>query len=179
MEAKDIINFWFHELSDRQHFAKDEKLDSTIRERFGLIHRAAVRGELFEWRALPEGRLAEIIVLDQFLRNIFRDSRESFAQDPQALTLAQEMVASGQDQKLSVEQRVFAYMPYMHSESKLIHEQAERLYSQPAMEGALAYEVRHKVIIESFGRFPHRNAILGRMSSEQEKAFLKLPGSSF
>ena len=179
MQAKDIIDFWFRELSDRQRFAKDEKLDSTIRERFGPIHKAAVLGELFEWRAMPEGRLAEIVVLDQFSRNMFRDTPQAFAHDPQALALAQEMVAIGQDQKLSVEQRVFAYMPYMHSESKLIHEQAGRLFSQPGLEGALAFEERHKVIIERFGRFPHRNAILGRVSTDQELAFLMLPGSSF
>lgn len=179
MQAKDIIDFWFYELSDRQRFAKDEKLDSTIRERFGPVHQAAVRCELFEWRAMPGGRLAEIVVLDQFSRNMFRDTRESFAQDPQALTLAQAMVANGQDQRLSVEQRVFAYMPYMHSESNLIHEQAKRLYSQPGLEGALVFEERHKVIIDRFGRYPHRNAILGRVSSDQELAFLMLPGSSF
>ncbi len=179
MQAKDILDFWFHELSDRQRFAKDEKLDSTIRQRFGAIHRAAVLGEFFEWRLMPEGRLAEIVVLDQFSRNMFRDTPESFAHDAQALALAQEMVANGQDQRLTVEQRVFAYMPYMHSESKLIHEQAERLFSQQGLEGALAFEERHKVIIEKFGRYPHRNAILGRTSSDQELAFLMLPGSSF
>lgn len=126
-----------------------------------------------------EGRLAEIIVLDQFSRNMFRGKPESFSQDAQALTLAQELVTNGHDQNLSVERRIFAYMPYMHSESDLIHEQAERLYSQPGMEGALAFEKRHKVIIERFGRFPHRNAILGRTFTPQELAFLETPGSSF
>jgi len=179
MQPQDIINFWFQELSDRQRFAKDEMLDAAMRGRFGQIHKAAVSGELFTWRATAEGRLAEIVVLDQFSRNIFRNTPGSFAQDPQALTLAQEMVANGQDMALSVEQRIFAYMPFMHSESKLIHAQAERLYAQPGMEAALAFEMRHKVIIERFGRFPHRNDILGRTSTAEELAFLKTPGSSF
>jgi len=179
MQPQDIINFWFLELSDGQRFIKDEKLDASMRERFGDTHRAAARGELFGWRTTALGWLAEIIVLDQFSRNMYRNTPESFAQDPQALTLAQEMVANGQDMALSVEQRIFAYMPFMHSESKLIHAQAERLYAQPGMEGALAFEVRHKVIIERFGRFPHRNTILGRESTAEELAFLKTPGSSF
>jgi uncharacterized protein (DUF924 family) len=179
MQPQDIINFWFQELNDRQRFAKDEKLDAAMRERFGDIHLAAACGELVGWRATALGRLAEIIVLDQFSRNMFRDTPKSYVHDPQALTLAQEMVATRRDMELSVEQRIFAYMPYMHSESKLIHDQAERLYSQPGMEGALAYEIRHKVIIERFGRFPHRNPILGRTSTSQEHAFLEMPGSSF
>lgn len=179
MHAQDIINFWFQELNDKQRFAKDENLDSVIRERFGQIHKAAVAGELFTWRVTAEGRLAEIVVLDQFSRNMFRGKPASFGQDFQALTLAQELVANGHDQNLSVEHRTFAYMSYMHSESGLIHEQAERLYSQPGMEGALAFEKRHKVIIERFGRFPHRNAILGRASTPQELAFLETPGSAF
>ncbi len=172
MQSKDVINFWFQELNDRQHFAKDPQLDQAIRVRFGQVHRAAVACELYEWRATPGGRLAEIIVLDQFSRNMFRDTPQAFAQDPQALTLAQEIVANGMDLNLPLDHRVFAYMPYMHSESLVIHEQAERLYSQPGLEGALAFEERHKVIIERFGRFPHRNSILGRVSSEE-------PGSSF
>ncbi len=180
MQPQDIINFWFQELNDRQRFAKDETLDAAMRERFGQIHKAAVAGELFMWRVTAEGRLAEIVVLDQFSRNMFRDTPSAFAQDTQALTLAQELVANGYDQKLPIEQRIFAYMPYlMHSESNLIHEQAVLLYSQLGMEGALAFEQRHKVIIERFGRFPHRNAILGRATTPQERAFLETLGSSF
>jgi len=116
MQPQDIINFWFKEVSDMQRFAKDEKLDATIRERFGQIHKAAVAGELFTWRVAAEGCLAEIVVLDQFSRNMFRGKLESFSQDAQALTLAQELVANGHDHDLSVEHRVFAYMPFMHSQ---------------------------------------------------------------
>jgi uncharacterized protein (DUF924 family) len=138
-----------------------------------------VLGELFGWRVKPTGRLAEIVVLDQFSRNIFRETREAFAQDPQALALAQELVACGQDQNLPADQRSFAYMPYMHSESRLVHEEAVRLFSQPGMEASLAFEMRHQAIIERFGRYPHRNAVLGRPSTAAEQAFLAEPGSSF
>ena len=179
MQAQDIIHFWFHELNDKQRFAKDEALDATLRERFGATLQAAARGELSGWRATALGRLAEIVVLDQFSRNIYRDTPGAFAQDPQALTLAQELVASGQDQTLALAQRIFAYMPYMHSESVLIHGQAIALFSQPGMDNALAYEQRHQAIIGRFGRYPHRNTILGRLSTSEELAFLALPGSSF
>ena len=179
MHAPAVLDFWFVELTAKQHFAKDAALDETIRARFGDTLEAAARCELFAWRTTPEGRLAEIIVLDQFSRNVYRDTPRTFAQDALALVLAQELVASGQDRGLPVAQRVFAYMPYMHSESELVHAQAVVLFSQPGMEGNLNFELRHKAIIERFGRFPHRNAILGRTSSALELAFLSEPGSSF
>ncbi|MDP3655136.1 MAG: DUF924 family protein [Rhodoferax sp.] len=179
MQTKDIIHFWFEELTDKQRFAKDEALDAAMRVRFGATVQAAAQGELFEWRSTARGRLAEILVLDQFSRNIYRGTPAAFAQDPQALLLAQELVASGQDMTLPLEQRSFAYMPYMHSESLAIHEQAVHLFSQPGMEGTLAFELRHKAIIAQFGRYPHRNAILGRASTVQEQVFLEQPGSSF
>jgi uncharacterized protein (DUF924 family) len=179
MQAQDIIQFWFHALSDSQRFAKDEALDATLRERFGATLQAAIRGELADWRATPEGRLAEIVVLDQFSRNIYRDTPAAFAQDPQALTLAQELVACGQDQALDLTPRTFAYMPYMHSESMLIHAQALVLFAQPGMTSTLAFEERHQAIIARFGRYPHRNAILGRVSTAEELAFLAQPGSAF
>lgn len=179
MQAQDILHFWFHELTDQQRFAKDEALDASMRERFGATLQAAVRGELFGWRATPLGRLAEIVLLDQFSRNIYRDAPAAFAQDPQALTLAQELVASGQDQTLPLAQRTFAYMPYMHSESLLIHAQAAQLFAQPGMEGTLFFENKHQAIIARFGRYPHRNTILGRVSTPEEQAFLTQPGSSF
>jgi uncharacterized protein (DUF924 family) len=118
-------------------------------------------------------------VLDQFSRNVWRDTPRAFSQDPQALCLAQEFVRTGQDRALPPAQRAFAYMPYMHSESRPIHEQAVALFSQPGLEGSLAFERRHQAIIERFGRYPHRNAILGRVSTPEEIAFLAEPGSSF
>jgi uncharacterized protein (DUF924 family) len=179
MQAHTVLHFWFEELLEKQHFAKDAALDEVIRTRFGDLLAAAARCELFAWRATPQGRLAEIIVLDQFSRNIYRDTPRAFAQDSLALALAQELVATGQDRSLSAAQRRFAYMPYMHSESPLIHAQAVALFTQPGLENGLSFELRHQAIITRFGRFPHRNALLGRTSSNEEMAFLNEPGSSF
>jgi uncharacterized protein (DUF924 family) len=179
MQPQPILHFWFEELTPKQHFVKDAALDETIRARFGDTLEAAARCELFAWRATPEGRLAEIIVLDQFSRNVYRDTPRAFAQDALALVLAQDLVASTQDRNLPTAQRVFAYMPYMHSESALVHAQAALLFAQLGMEDNLRFELLHKSIIERFGRYPHRNAILGRSSSAQELEFLSGPGSSF
>ena len=179
MHPHPTLQFWFTELTPKQHFAKDPALDETIRARFGATLEAAVRCELFDWRTTPEGRLAEIVVLDQFSRNVYRDTARAFAQDALALALAQELVASGQDRSLPLAQRSFAYMPYMHSESALIHAQAVALFSQPCMEYALRFELRHQTIIARFGRYPHRNGILDRISTAEELAFLGEPGSSF
>jgi len=174
-----ILHFWFTELTPKQHYAKDAALDDAIRIRFGATLEAAARCELFTWRTTPEGRLAEVLVLDQFSRNVYRDTARAFAQDALALALAQQLVVSGQDRSLPLAQRSFAYMPYMHSESALIHAQAALLFSQPGMEDSLRFEQRHQAIIERFGRYPHRNAILGRASTPEELAFLNEPGSAF
>ena len=179
MQPQPILHFWFEELTSKQHFVKDAALDETIRARFGDTLEAAAQCELFAWRATAEGRLAEIIVLDQFSRNVYRDTPRAFAQDALALVLAQELVASTQDRSLPIAQRVFAYMPTMHSESALVHTQAVALFTQLGIEGNLDYELRHKAIIDRFGRYPHRNAILGRTSTAEELAFLSEPGSSF
>jgi len=179
MQAQAVLDFWFTELSPKQHFAKDAALDEAIRARFGLTLEAAARCEMFAWRTTPEGRLAEIIVLDQFSRNVYRDTPQAFAQDPLALALAQELVASGQDRSLPLVQRGFAYMPYMHSESAVVHAQAVAVFSQPGMEDTLRFELHHKAIIDRFGRYPHRNGILGRSSTADELEFLSGPGSSF
>jgi len=177
--ASSILHFWFEELTSKQHFVKDAALDEIIRTRFSATLESAAQCELFAWRTTPEGRLAEIIVLDQFSRNVYRDTPRAFTQDALALVLAQELVASGQDRSLSEAQRVFAYMPYMHSESALVHTQAVALFTQLGIQSNLDFALRHKAIIDRFGRFPHRNAILGRSSSAEELAFLSEPGSSF
>jgi uncharacterized protein (DUF924 family) len=179
MTSTDILHFWFTELTPKQHYAKDADLDDAIRTRFGATLEEAARCELFGWRATPEGRLAEVLVLDQFSRNVYRDTACAFAQDALALALAQELVASGQDLSLPLAQRSFAYMPYMHSESALVHTQAVALLSQPGMEDTLRFELRHKDIIDRFGRYPHRNVLLGRTSTAEELAFLSEPGSAF
>ncbi len=176
---KDVLDFWFCELTPADWFSGDEALDARIKQRFLALHNKAVLGELYMWRQSPQGRLAEIIVLDQFSRNLYRGQPQSFSSDPMALVLAQEAVALGDDMQLSEEQRSFLYMPYMHSESLVVHEEAVRLFKQSGLENNLDFEYRHKVIIERFGRYPHRNKILGRPSSEEELEFLTQPGSSF
>lgn len=179
MDAKAVITFWFEELSPKQHWAKDVELDNLIRERFGELHGLASRGELWKWRATANGRLAEVIVLDQFSRNIYRDDPRSFAYDTIALVLAQEAILAGLDKELPVDRRAFLYLPYMHSESLSVHEQAKKLFQQEGMENNYEFELKHLAIIERFGRYPHRNEILGRVSTDEEIAFLKEPGSSF
>ncbi|TFH86410.1 DUF924 domain-containing protein [Billgrantia azerbaijanica] len=177
--ADAVLDFWFRELAPAQWFRKDPALDAAIAERFGALLDAAVRGELWTWRRSPPGRLAEVIVLDQFSRNTHRDTPRAFAADPIALVLAQEAVAQGLDQALPTRRRVFLYMPYMHSESLAIHDEALRLFDQPGLEENLRYERHHRDILVRFGRYPHRNAILGRESTPEELAFLEQPGSSF
>ena len=174
-----VLQFWFQESSPAQWWKVDAEFDRLIAERFSDLHGRATRSELYEWRAEPRGRLAEIIVLDQFSRNMHRDSALAYANDTLALALAQEAVAAKADRTLSPEERVFLYMPYMHSESRVIHEVAERLFKQCGPQSNYDFELRHKKIVDRFGRYPHRNAILGRQSTEEELAFLAQPGSSF
>ncbi len=174
-----VIDFWFSELEPKMWWIKDSEFDANIERRFGRVHRQAMDGELYEWRKSPLGALAEVLVLDQFSRNIFRDKPEAFACDSQALVLAQVAVENQFDEELSVVERSFLYMPYMHSESKLIHEQAIILFTKLGNKDNLRFEQRHKEIVDRFGRYPHRNKILGRESTEEEIEFLKQPGSGF
>jgi uncharacterized protein (DUF924 family) len=179
MQPDTILHFWFDELTDKQHFAKDAALDALMVQRFGALLERAARCELFGWRATPAGRLAEVIVLDQFSRNVWRDTPRAFAQDALALCLAQELVGRGDDAALPIAQRRFVYMPYMHSESLLVHQEALRLFAVPGLEDNLRFERLHLAILERFGRYPHRNAILGRTSTVQELAFMQEPGAGF
>lgn len=179
MQAHDIIDFWFKQTTPVQWFGKSDAFDQLIQQRFAVVHQQASAGELFDWRNSAEGRLAEIIVLDQFSRNLYRDNPQAFAQDAMALVLAQEAIALGLDQQLEQNQKAFLYMPYMHSESALIHEQALHLFTQLGNENNLKFEIMHKAIIDQFGRYPHRNAVLGRTSTADEIAFLQQPNSSF
>lgn len=174
-----IIDFWFKELKPKSWWIKDAELDKEIKQRFGAIHQNARQCELLPWRTNSQGRLAEIIILDQFSRNIFRGNRQAWAYDSLALALAQEAIALGADKELPAPQRTFMYMPFMHSESRLIHTRAVELFSNNHGESNIEHERKHKVIIDKFGRYPHRNKILGRESTEEELAFLKQPGSSY
>lgn len=174
-----ILDFWFNEITPKQWWEKSDEFDQLIVTRFGALLHAASRCELYEWRISAEGQLAEIIILDQFSRNIYRGKPESFSNDALALALAQCSVAAKSDCEMNTAERAFLYMPYMHSESLLIHENAVSLFSQPGMEMNLEFELKHKAIIDRFGRYPHRNDILGRLSTPEEHEFLKSPGSSF
>jgi len=178
MDAAVVLHFWFEEISQEQWWRRDPLFDQTVRSRFAELHDAASRAELWTWRETAFGRFAEIIVLDQFSRNMYRDDARAFACDALALGLAQEAVRVGADLEIAPERRAFIYMPYMHSESRLIHATAVELFRARAP-GNLDYEMRHKAIIDQFGRFPHRNAVLDRASTPEELAFLAKPGSSF
>ena len=176
---QEVLKFWFEESKQSQWFSKDDEFDQTISRRFSDVYSRAIRCELYEWRKNAQGRLAEIIVLDQFSRNMFRDSPLAFAHDDMALVLSQEAVSLGLDKKLEPVERGFLYLPFMHSESIKIHEVAEMIYRQHGVQSSLEYELKHKAIIEKFGRYPHRNEVLGRKSTDEELDFLKQPNSSF
>ena len=192
MKPQDVLDFWFLPRSDPGHgqqraewFRKDAKFDSAIATRFGEAMTQALAGGLRQWDdegAL--GTLARIIVLDQFTRNAWRGTPASFAGDPLALAASAKLVASGEDRALTPLQRWFGYMPFEHSEDAAMQEKSVELFSalnsdHPGFDGALDYAHRHRGVIARFGRFPHRNAILGRVSTGDELAFLEQPGSSF
>lgn len=177
--ASEILKFWFEEIDQSQWWVKDLSFDQEIIKRFSSVHHQAISCELFEWRNTAEGRLAEIIVLDQFSRNMFRGSGKSFQYDSLALALAQQAIIDGDDVKLPQVQRSFMYLPFMHSESEKIHRQAMALYEKNGIQSNLDFEIKHKNIIDRFGRYPHRNKLLGRSSTAEEIQFLSEPGSSF
>ena len=185
--AAAVLDFWFDGEREREEwFRKDDAFDASIGQRFGATIDAALAGSLdaAHWDATPEGALARIVVLDQFTRNVFRGTSRAFAGDAQALATARALVARGDDLRLRPVQRQFAYLPFEHSESLDDQREALRLFAglgrdAPALAGLLEWAQKHFVIIERFGRFPHRNAILGRASTAEELEFLKGPGSGF
>lgn len=191
----DLLRVWFGEpgspplASSKKWFAKDEEFDGFLRDRFLGTLESGVRGELDAWKSTPRGRLALIILFDQLSRNMFRGSPRSFAQDALALALTLEALGAGEDRSLTPVERYFVLMPLMHSEDVVMQRRCvaefEKLLAESPDEfksllaSALDYAQRHAVIVERFGRFPHRNAVLGRESTAEEKAFLLQPGSSF
>ncbi len=174
-----IIEFWFSEANRKKWFVKNENFDQEITDKFSDIHAQAIQCELYEWRESALGALAEVIVLDQFSRNMFRNKPQSFMYDSLALTLAQNAISRHFDLELNQEQRSFLYMPFMHSESLVIHEQAVKLFKDLGNSMNIEFEYKHKAIIERFGRYPHRNKILGRPSTSEEVKFLQQSDSSF
>lgn len=190
-QAQDVLDFWFlapdnpgHGQSRAEWFRKDDAFDAQIRERFGALIDTAIDGGLRDWAATPRGALALILVLDQFTRNVYRDTPRAFAGDPQALELAVALTQSGQDQQLEPTLRAFVYMPFEHAEDLVMQARAVELFqllaqAREGYESMLDYAQRHQEVIARFGRFPHRNAILGRDSTPEERAFLQQPGSRF
>lgn len=173
MKWQAVITFWFHEASPEQKFTKDKKFDALIRRRFLDTHRAATKGELAGWRKSAKGRLAEIIVLDQFSRNMFRGLPQAFASDAVALTLAQEAIRAGAEKKLTKTERQFLYLPFMHSESKKLQRESVQLFKKLGDKKSLWFARDHKKVVDRFGRFPHRNKALGRPSTAAEKKFMR------
>lgn len=190
-QAQAVRDFWFlppdtpgYGQARAEWFRKDDGFDALIRDRFGALIDAAIDGGLRDWEATPDGALARIIVLDQFTRNVHRGTPRAFAGDSQALALAVSMTEQRLDQQLSPMLRAFAYLPFEHAEDLAMQARAVELFqllsqAQPGFEGMLDYAQRHQEVIARFGRFPHRNAILGRASTPQEVEFLRQPGSSF
>jgi uncharacterized protein (DUF924 family) len=172
VQLGEVLEFWFGELTMKEWFGGGAELDGRIRERFAEVHRAVAAGEYWKYRTSPESFLAEVIVLDQFSRNMFRGEARAYAYDGQALAIAQQAIMAGYDQELPPEQRAFLYLPFMHSESALMHVEAMRLFEALGSEEHLKYEKIHKDIIDRFGRYPHRNDVLGRESTEAEKEYL-------
>lgn len=175
----DVLDFWFRETPEALWWEKNPAFDRRLTLRFSALHQAASRGELWAWRRDIHGRLAEILVLDQFSRQIYRDQAAAFACDAMALALAQEAVSSGEAVELQPRLRAFLYLPFMHSESLIVHELAAPLFAEAGLENTQAFEQRHLAILQRFGRYPHRNIILGRDSTAEEITFLQTPGSSF
>jgi uncharacterized protein (DUF924 family) len=165
-------------------FRKDPAFDAQVLQRFGATISAALATGLSEWGSAPAASLARIVVLDQFTRNSFRDTPRAFAGDARALAAARALVASGGHLQLPPLQRWFVYLPYEHAEDAATQEEGMQLFDalaqqHPGMADARLWAHKHQLIIQRFGRFPHRNLVLGRLSTLEETAFLKEPGSSF
>ncbi|MGF1588802.1 MAG: DUF924 family protein [Pleurocapsa sp.] len=177
--ANEVLNFWFSEKVKPLWFKKNAEFDLEIKQRFLEIYQLATTGALDHWRHNSRHILALIIVLDQFSRNIFRNTPQAFAMDSQAVELTNYAVDNNYQQALSREQQVFLYMPLMHSENKSDQAKCVELFAELGKEDNLKFALKHQAIIDRFGRFPHRNQILGRESTPTEQEFLTQPGSSF
>ena len=178
-EAQSVLDFWFAESTPEQWFKKDDGFDAAVRERFAALYEKAAAGNLDSWRDTPNGCLALVIVLDQFPRNLFRGDKRSFGSDAAARAVLQHALDNGFDDGLSFREKQFLYMPLQHSEDAADQAQSLALFAALGDEDVLEFAVAHKHIIDRFGRFPHRNEVLGRDTTPEEAAFLKEPGSSF
>ena len=174
-----VLAFWFEESTPEQWFKKDDVFDATIRNRFEPTIISSLKGEKDSWADMATGCLALIILLDQFTRNIYRDTPSAFSGDEMALALSLRCLDRGYLGDADTNQRHFMLMPLMHSEDLAIQDMSLPLFEIHTNARTLDYAQRHRDIIARFGRFPHRNAILGRPSSSEETEFLTQPGSSF
>ncbi|MBW8635958.1 DUF924 domain-containing protein [Hoeflea sp. WL0058] len=176
---REVTTFWFDELEERNWFEKNEEIDRAIRKRFMDTHLALSAHVPQEWRETPEAALALIIVFDQFPRNIFRNSPHAFASDPLALKEATLAIEKGFDLQTPEKHRLFIYIPFEHSESIEDQNRSVALFETLNDENLMKYALAHRDVIEKYGRFPHRNAILGRVSTPEEEAYLAKPGAGF
>lgn len=174
-----ILFFWFEESSEKQWFGKDLEFDADIRQRFGDLVEAAMAGTLDHWCDSPRSALAYILLLDQFTRNIYRGMAKAFAADAKARAATERTLSEGWHEDWPEAYKVFLYLPLEHSEDLADQERCVALFEALGDAEKTDYAVRHRDIVQRFGRFPHRNAILGRESTAAELDFLKQPGSSF
>jgi uncharacterized protein (DUF924 family) len=170
--ARALVAFWFSEPARRRWFASTPEFDEALRERYGGLYAQALAGELSAWEASPQGALALVLLLDQIPLNIFRGDARCFEGEAASREVAGRAIAAGLDARLSDEERGFLYLPYMHSEDLADQDRALELYDQPGQEGQLRWARHHREIVRRFGRFPHRNALLGRTSTAEEQAWL-------
>jgi uncharacterized protein (DUF924 family) len=170
---QDILDFWYAPDMRSKWFASTPQLDAMIRERFESLWEAAVRGELDAWRSSPQGSLALAIILDQFPLNMFRGTAKSFSSEGQAIAVAKQAIAQGYDRQIDKAQLAFLYMPLMHSEDPADQDLSVELFAAAGLDNNLRFAKHHRDIVRRFGRFPHRNAILGRASSAEELAYLE------
>ncbi len=176
LTAQDVIQFWFHECTYEDWFGGKAEFDDRLKERFHETFGHVAKGEAWTWRVTPEGRLAEVIVLDQFSRQFHRGEAQAFAQDGMALVLAQEAVAGGHDMQVPLEWRTFFYMPYMHAESLVLQDEGVRLFEAYGKEDALTFMQAHRDTVARFGRFPFRDEALGRQGTPEEIAYMREQG---
>ena len=177
--APEITHFWFTEIDPKAWFEKNDDFDEILRKRFGATVQQALDGRLADWAETAEGAMALILLLDQFTRNIYRDTPKAFAGDTQALKLCAHCREAGFFANVAPDWRRFILMPMMHSEDIAVQDASLPLFQKYTEEHTYGYAVRHRDIVARFGRFPHRNAILGRESSPEEVTFLAEPNSSF
>ena len=178
-QFSEVIDFWFSDRVKPLWFKKKESFDREIQERFEPMYLEAKQGKLDKWGNVPHSALALIILLDQFPRNMYRQTPQAFATDDKAVEMAKYAISNNYQQSLTREQEVFLYMPLMHSESKTDQALCVELFAQLGKEDNLKFARKHQEIIDRFNRFPHRNEILGRESTNAEQRFLTRSGSSF